>query len=52
MSLWVEAPRLEGVRVLVVEGVAEVRDLVRDALEQCGAQITAVGSASEALTRP
>jgi len=49
MSLWAEAPRLEGVRVLVVEGVAEVRDLVRDALEQCGAQVTAVGSASEAL---
>src|SRR5262249_35481783 len=49
MSLWAEAPRLEGVRVLVVEGVAGVRDLVRDALEQCGAQVTAVGSASEAL---
>jgi len=49
MSPWAETPRLEGVRVLVVDGVAAVRDLVRDALEQCGAQVTAVGSASEAL---
>ena len=49
MTPWAEMPRLEGVRVLVVEGVAEVRDLVRDALEQCGAEVTAVGSAPEAL---
>src|SRR5215467_12000892 len=57
MSLWAETPRLEGVRVLVVDGAPDVRELVCDALEQCGAQVTAVGSAPEALglvkrTRP
>jgi CheY-like chemotaxis protein len=49
MSSWAETPRLEGVRVLVVEGVPYVRDLVTDALEQCGAQVTAVDSAPVAL---
>src|SRR5262245_83751 len=49
MSSWAEYPRLEGVRVLVVEAVPNVRDLVTDALEQFGAEVIAVGSAPGAL---
>lgn len=49
MSSWAEHPRLEGVRVLVVEAVPTVRDLVRDALEQYGAEVIAVDSAPAAL---
>ena len=49
MSSWADYPRLEGVRVLVVEAVPIVRDLVTDALEQFGAEVTAVDSAPAAL---
>src|SRR5262249_10202628 len=38
-----------GVRVLVVEDKADARELLRAALGQCGAQVTAVGTAAEAL---
>jgi len=49
MSLWNGTPRLDGVRVLVVEDVPEVRELVSDALGQCGARVTAVDSAVKGL---
>ena len=49
MSLWNGAPRLDGVRVLLVEDVPEVRDAVADALGQCGARVTAVDSAVTGL---
>jgi CheY-like chemotaxis protein len=49
MSLWNGTPRLDGVRVLVVEGVPQVRELVSDALGQCGARVTAVDSAVKGL---
>lgn len=43
------APTLMGVRVLVVEDESDARDLAVTALEQCGAQVTAVSSTSEAV---
>jgi CheY-like chemotaxis protein len=46
---WNGSPRLDGVRVLVVESVPQIRELVADALGQCGAQVTAVNSAVEGL---
>jgi len=49
MSLWNGTPRLDGVRVLVVEGGPQVRELVSDALGQCGARVTAVDSAVKGL---
>ena len=45
VSSWAGTPRLDGVRVLVVEGVPHVREIVTHALEQCGALVTAVDSA-------
>jgi PAS domain S-box-containing protein len=42
--------RLEGVRVLLVEDEQDTRDLVKTILEQCGAEVVAVGSAAEALS--
>ena len=41
--------RLEGVRVLVVDDVYYIRDLVAEILAHDGAKVTAVGSAEEAL---
>uniref|UniRef100_B8HKK3 histidine kinase n=1 Tax=Cyanothece sp. (strain PCC 7425 / ATCC 29141) TaxID=395961 RepID=B8HKK3_CYAP4 len=40
---------LEGVRVLVVEDQVDVQELVKIILEQCGAQVNAVGSVVLAL---
>jgi PAS domain S-box-containing protein len=40
---------LDGVRVLVVDDEEDARDLVRRILEDCGADVVAVGSASEAI---
>jgi len=40
---------LEGVRVLVVDNEADARGLVTAILESCGAEVTAVESAAEAL---
>jgi signal transduction histidine kinase len=40
---------LAGVRVLVVEDEADTRELLVVALQQCGAEVNAFGSASEAL---
>ncbi|HYB44445.1 MAG TPA: response regulator [Candidatus Methylomirabilis sp.] len=50
MTSWEAAPRLDGLRLLVVEDVPSVREVVVDALEQCGAKVTAVESAVEGLT--
>jgi CheY-like chemotaxis protein len=50
MNDWTGTPRLDGVRVLLVEDAPQVREVVTDILAQCGAQVTAVDSAVEALT--
>src|SRR5437870_5866555 len=44
-----DAPHLHGVRVLVVDDMLDVRDVVTEILERGGAVVTAVGSAEEAL---
>src|SRR5206468_11896349 len=46
---WNEGRALAGVRVLVVEDEADTRELLARMLERCGAAVTAVGSAAEAL---
>ena len=46
---WNSGPRLDGVRVLLVERLPQVRDVVVEALGQCGAQVSAVDSAVEGL---
>src|SRR5439155_204491 len=42
-------PALEGLRVLVVDDEADARESLTAVLEQCGAVVTAVASAREAL---
>ncbi|MEK6285910.1 MAG: response regulator [Acidobacteriota bacterium] len=44
-----KAPSLSGVWVLVVDDEADARELVATLLQQCGARVTAVASAEEAL---
>jgi PAS domain S-box-containing protein len=44
------APELEGLHVLIVDDDPDGRVLVTTVLEQCGAKVSAVGSASEALS--
>ena len=39
-----------GIRVLVVDDEAEIRDMLREALEGCGYEVAAAGSAEEAET--
>jgi CheY-like chemotaxis protein len=41
--------RLDGLRVLVVDDEADTRELLKAGLGRCGAEVTAVGSAAEAL---
>lgn len=41
--------QLEGLRVLVVDDEAPVRELLAEMLEYCGAAVTAVGSVADAL---
>ena len=41
--------RLDGLRILVVDDEADTRELLKQGLEYCGAQVSMVGSASEAL---
>jgi CheY-like chemotaxis protein len=49
-SAWLnDGPRLDGVRVLVVDDTRNVREAVTDILTYDGAKVTAVGSAEEAL---
>jgi PleD family two-component response regulator len=40
---------LEGLRILVVDDEADTRELLKQGLEYCGAKVTVVGSAPEAL---
>lgn len=49
MNVWTGTPRLDGVRVLLVEGAPQVREVVADVLRQCGAHVTAVDSAVAGL---
>ena len=49
MSAWDAVPRLDGIRVLVVEDVPPIREIVVRALELCGAAVTSVHSAVEGL---
>jgi CheY-like chemotaxis protein len=49
MNVWNGTPRLDGVRVLLVEGAPQVREVVADVLGQCGAHVTAVDSAVAGL---
>ena len=44
-----DAPDLSGVRVLVVDDGEDVREVVSVVLSQCGAEVRAVGTASEGL---
>jgi signal transduction histidine kinase/CheY-like chemotaxis protein len=46
-----DAPSLEGVNILVVDDEADTRELLITLLEQSGARVTAVASASEALEK-
>jgi CheY-like chemotaxis protein len=48
-NVWSGTPRLDGVRVLLVEGATRVREVVADVLGQCGAHVTAVDSAVAGL---
>jgi CheY-like chemotaxis protein len=41
--------RLDGLRVLVVDDEADTRDLLKQGLEYCGANVKCVGTAKEAL---
>jgi CheY-like chemotaxis protein len=41
--------RLEGLKVLVVDDEPDTRELLKAGLGQCGAEVTAAGSAAEAL---
>jgi PAS domain S-box-containing protein len=42
--------RLDGLRVLVVDDEPDTREMLKAGLGQCGAEVTAAGSAAEALT--
>jgi hypothetical protein len=48
-NVWSGTPRLDGVRVLLVEGATRLREVVADVLGQCGAHVTAVDSAVAGL---
>jgi PAS domain S-box-containing protein len=41
--------RLDGLRILVVDDEADTRDLLKQGLEYCGAKVSCVGTANEAL---
>lgn len=47
--VWSAQGLLAGLRVLVVEDEDDTRELLAIALEQCGAQVTAVGTVADAL---
>jgi len=49
MNVWPMTPRLDGVRVLLVEAAPQVREVVTEVLGQCGAHVTAVDSAVAGL---
>jgi CheY-like chemotaxis protein len=43
-------PALDGVKVLAVDGEASAREIITAVLTQCGATVTAVTSAADAIT--
>src|SRR2546427_9315394 len=49
MTSWDGVPRLDGIRVLVVEDVSAIREIVVAALERYGAEVTAARAAVEGL---
>ena len=49
MGLWNGTPRLDGLRVLLVEGAPPVRQVVGEVLAEYGAHVTAVDSAVAGL---
>ena len=49
MMSWDGVPRLDGIRVLVVEDVSAIREIVIAALEWYGAEVTAARTAVEGL---
>src|SRR5262245_30634384 len=51
MAPWTGVPRLDGVRVLLIEAVPAIRELVAHALVECGARVTDAQSAVEGLER-
>ena len=49
-SQWAPSPvRLDGIRVLVVDDESDSRDVMAQALEDCGAHVTLAGNARDAL---
>jgi len=50
LSSRISAPRLDGLRVLVVDDELDARTLIATILEGHGAQVSVVGSAAQALT--
>jgi CheY-like chemotaxis protein len=44
-----KAVRLDGIRILVVDDEADTRDVMAQALEDCGASVTLAGNARDAL---
>jgi len=49
VNVWSGSPRLDGIRVLLVESAPLVREVVADVLARCGAHVTAVDSAVACL---
>ena len=44
------SPRLDGIRILVVDDEPDTREIMAHTLEGCGATVTLAGSASDAIT--
>jgi signal transduction histidine kinase/ActR/RegA family two-component response regulator len=44
------APRLDGIRILVVDDEPDTREIMAHTLEGCGATVTLAGTASDAMT--
>lgn len=45
----VDAPGLDGIRILIIDDEADARDMLRVGLERCGAEVTTAASAQDAL---
>jgi CheY-like chemotaxis protein len=47
---WLDAaPRLQGIRVLIVDDAADTREVLAEILQRCGAQVRVAQSVSDAL---